>query len=652
MKATPCDSTPATQIAHTMKTKSFTSRLPKSLVLSLGISIAFSGLQAFASTITFDNELANGELGSATNWNPNSVPTTTDEALIPTTSNLTLSSNQTFGNLIFNPASSSSSNVTITNPIAAPVNTKAITLSGGGGSTAALAAGGTATDLILLGSNVQGNVVVEQNTSSSASTLGITLGSAGSINVVNSTANLILRGPFTSSSDLTKLGAGSLEISPRIGYFSGGNVYIKNGVLSLAGISTTPLGSATLHLGDSTGSNNATLSAITGISNSNPIIVEAGSTGLLTIAAASSPSGVSPGSVNLGSAITLNNSVTLTMARTSRTLTLSGTISGGGTITTTGINNTSVVKLSADNGTSFTGNTRIGVNTLEFSNNSLGNGVSGQGNGTITFTANGTLRWATGNTQDISSKILTSNSGVSAVLDTNGNNVTLATANGLTGAGGFSKAGNGTLTLAAANNYTGATAVTLGTLVINGSLSASSTVSVSATGILGGAGNGTSTGLIGGATTLSAGAKLSPGSDVGLAGKLTFSNGLNLSASSNDTGAYLFNLGSVAASDKITLTSVTANALNVGTLNTTDFTFATGVGFGAGTYVLFDANSTISGSAGAGVYDFGGGVTGTLSIDSINNDVLLNVVPEPATWALLAFSLTTVMILRRRRRDS
>jgi len=27
----------------------------------------------------------------------------------------------------------------------------------------------------------------------------------------------------------------------------------------------------------------------------------------------------------------------------------------------------------------------------------------------------------------------------------------------------------------------------------------------------------------------------------------------------------------------------------------------------------------------------------------------LNVVPEPATWALLAFSLTTVMVLRRRR---
>jgi hypothetical protein len=33
------------------------------------------------------------------------------------------------------------------------------------------------------------------------------------------------------------------------------------------------------------------------------------------------------------------------------------------------------------------------------------------------------------------------------------------------------------------------------------------------------------------------------------------------------------------------------------------------------------------------------------------NDLAIQVVPEPATWALLAFSLTTVVVLRRRRRD-
>ena len=43
--------------------------------------------------------------------------------------------------------------------------------------------------------------------------------------------------------------------------------------------------------------------------------------------------------------------------------------------------------------------------------------------------------------------------------------------------------------------------------------------------------------------------------------------------------------------------------------------------------------------------------TGNSTVNTFTggNDLVLQAVPEPAAWALLTFSLTTVMVLRRRR---
>ena len=215
---------------------------------------------------------------------------------------------------------------------------------------------------------------------------------------------------------------------------------------------------------------------------------------------------------------------------------------------------------------------------------------------------------------------------------------------GFTGTSGITQQTvTGTLVLNGANTYTGTTTVNAGTMLVSGTHTAGAgTYVIGAAGTLGGNGSITATSL-----TTTAGSKLTPGETGVLGNAFTFAlaSGMNISASSNDTGAYIFDLATVGTSDKITLTLGT---LDIGTLDFADFAFNAMGGFGAGTYVLFDASSAITGSIGtaAGMI---GGFSSTLSIDNLNNDVLLTVVPEPSTWALLAFSLTTVLVFRRRR---
>ncbi len=107
---------------------------------------------------------------------------------------------------------------------------------------------------------------------------------------------------------------------------------------------------------------------------------------------------------------------------------------------------------------SYTGGTTINGGTLSFAYGALGTGL-------ITFGGNSTLQWYGANSQDISS-LLTINDGVIGTIDTNGNNVTFASAivigAGQSGTGGLTKAGLGTLTLAGANAFTGPTTIIAG----------------------------------------------------------------------------------------------------------------------------------------------------------------------------------------------
>ena len=74
---------------------------------------------------------------------------------------------------------------------------------------------------------------------------------------------------------------------------------------------------------------------------------------------------------------------------------------------------------------------------------------------------------------------------------------------------------------------------------------------------------------------------------------------------------------------------------------------------GVSYYTLAEYNAAVSGTFNVTLGTFQVG-SATFADGTISNGWVTELtvaVPEPATWALLAFSLTTVVVLRRRRRD-
>jgi autotransporter-associated beta strand protein len=191
------------------------------------------------------------------------------------------------------------------------------------------------------------------------------------------------------------------------------------------------------------------------------------------------------------------------------------------------------------------------------------------------------------------------------------------------------KTGAGTLALDADNTYEGRTTILDGTLLVNGSLSGISGVTVHAGATLGGSGT------IAGTNTILHGGFLAPGESVGT---LTFLDDLDISGVG--PGALRFELGGLDHYDQI----VVGGTLTIDELAWDHFAFTPLDGFGVGVYTLFDG--TIEGGLGANIYGTIGGFQAYLELGSLQ----LVVIPEPGAWLLLAMGGLVLLMVRRRRR--
>jgi autotransporter-associated beta strand protein len=186
--------------------------------------------------------------------------------------------------------------------------------------------------------------------------------------------------------------------------------------------------------------------------------------------------------------------------------------------------------------------------------------------------------------------------------------------------GGFTKVGNGTLTLTNTNTYTGNTTVSAGTLLIDGSTAAASAVSVSAGAVIGG--NGT----ISGNLTLATGALFA--FDAG--------NTLTLGGSSTFALDSTFGVAS--------LRTITGAALDWDSIGVGEYTLITGGNLGPN---FFDATNISNFGLTNALTGLGTGGDKSAYFD--NGSLKLVVVPEPATYALLGGLLALGLVLLRRR---
>lgn len=342
--------------------------------------------------------------------------------------------------------------------------------------------------------------------------------------------------------------AGSTRLTPSVN-----SAWTVNGIQFDSGASAFTIGGAnTLSIRTSSGIANLddTTQTITA-----PVILQANQTWLTS---------TTTGGLNVNATVSLNSATLTTNANTSSTITINGTVSGLGGLTVATGTGTTTLTGSASN--TFTGTTTVNAGTLQLSK-TAGNAVAaniviGDGTGTdtlrlgaanqiadtsrISFNAAGTPTFDLNGFSETIGGLSSANTG--AVISLGAGTLTVGSASNnldssfsgtISGSGGLTKAGLGTLTLTGNNSYTGTTTVSAGTLKLGSA----------------GSGSNTPLGTTGGATTVSANATFDVNGFT-----LATAEGLTINGFGVGTAGALVNTGAGAAtySGAITLGSATA----------------------------------------------------------------------------------------------
>lgn len=214
------------------------------------------------------------------------------------------------------------------------------------------------------------------------------------------------------------------------------------------------------------------------------------------------------------------------------------------------------------------------------------------------------------------------------------------------GIAGITKLGAGTMVLTGTNTYVGATVVSEGTLIVNGSISGATTVN--GTGVLAGVGTI-------GALSVNTGGTVAPGSSPGIlnTGAISFNGGtfaVELNGSLAGSGYDQLNVAGTA-----TLTATTPLTISLG-YDPLDYTDSF-------TILNNDGSDAVNTNSGAFLFSFAGNPLSEGEAFAVGeqmfsitygggsgNDVVLSAIPEPASACFLLGGFGAILSMRRFRR--